>query len=280
MKSGNQQSKDEGKSTNGESKGERKMPCRKHDGEHDWRDCPDNKNRRPQSESKKEKEKSQKKDLHSTKGSDVTTKKTPMVWIDKKKEDKKKEDKKNRYKDLDYLSDNGSAMMVQASNNKQVNGITVVEVPGKEGTRHATTILIDNGFTGYAMMSYSFAEKLGYEFQCGKGESYRTTTGNMETMFSVTVTDVRLPALSHHRTFTATFKVAPPESGDFGYGIIMGIGMMDELGIDQSRTDKMITWGHDIKVTMVPIGYWTDACIQSICKANNKKEHAEPNSKN
>jgi hypothetical protein len=172
----------------------------------------------------------------------MTTKKTPMVQIDKKEEDKK-----NHYKDLDYLSDNGLAMMVQALNNKQVNGITVVEVPGKEGTRHATTILIDNGFTGYAMMSYPFAEKLGYKFQRGKGESYRTTTGNMETMLSVTVTDIRLPALSRHRTFTATFEVAPPESGDFGCGIIMGIGMMDELGIDQSRTDKMITWGTILK---------------------------------
>jgi hypothetical protein len=53
------------------------MPCHKHDGEHDYRECPDNKNRRSQSESKKEKEKSQKKNLHSTKGGDVTTKKTP-----------------------------------------------------------------------------------------------------------------------------------------------------------------------------------------------------------
>jgi hypothetical protein len=70
MKSGNQLSKDKGKSTNEESKGERKMPCQKHNGEHDWSDCPDNKNWRPQSKSKKEKEKSQKKDLHSTKGSE------------------------------------------------------------------------------------------------------------------------------------------------------------------------------------------------------------------
>jgi hypothetical protein len=77
----------------------------------------------------------------------------------------KKEDKKNRYKDLDYLSDDSLAMMVQASNNKQVNGIAVVEVSGKEGTRHATAILIDNGFTGYVMMLYPFAVKLGYEFQ-------------------------------------------------------------------------------------------------------------------
>jgi hypothetical protein len=101
------------------------MPCHKHDGEHDYRDCPDNKNCRPQSKSKKEKEKSQKKDLHSTKRNDETTKKTPIVKIEEKS-------KVNHYADLDYSLDNGLAMMVQASsNNKQVNGITVVEVPSK-----------------------------------------------------------------------------------------------------------------------------------------------------
>jgi hypothetical protein len=171
----------------------------------------------------------------------------------------------NHYVDLDYSSDNGLAMMVQVSNSKQVNGITVIEIPGKEGTCHATTILTGNGFTGYAIMSYPFAEKLGYKFQQSKGESYRTMTGNMGTSLSVTVTNVRLPHLSHQRTFTATFDAAPPESGDFGYGIIMGIGMMDELQINLSRTDKIITWGHDVQVSMVPIGYWTDARIQTIC---------------
>jgi hypothetical protein len=57
----------------------------------------------------------------------------------------------------------------------------------------------------------------------------------------VKIANVRLPHLSCQRTFTAIFEVAPPESGDFGYGIIMGIGMMDELGINQSCTDKIIT---------------------------------------
>jgi hypothetical protein len=85
-----------------------------------------------------------------------------------------------------------------------------------EHTCHATTVLIDNGFTGYAIMSYPFAELLGYEFQENKRESYRTMTGNIDTSLSVTVTNVRLPHLSHQRTFTATFEVAPPESGDFG----------------------------------------------------------------
>ena len=268
---GNQQSNNnKGKSNNGgESKGEKKMPCRKHDGEHDWRDCPDNKNRRPQSESKKEKDaaKSQtKKDLHSVQKEDATTKKTPIVRVDES------EAEKNRYHDLDYSSDDGSAMMVQASdsNSKLVTGITVVELPDKEGKRHATTILIDTGFTGYALMSHQFAETLGYEFQPKAIQSYRTATGKMETGNAVTVADIRLPAISRHRTFEGTFDVAPPESGDFGYGIIMGIGMMDELGIDQSRTTKMITWG-ELETPMVPSGYWTDACIQTVCKVTDAK---------
>jgi hypothetical protein len=109
MKSGNQESNKGGKSTSGKSKGEsRKNPCKKHNDTHEWKDCPDNKNWKPQS--KNAKEKSQKKDLHSTKATNVTTKNTPMVKINKEP----KEMQKNHYVDLKYSSDNGLAMMVQA----------------------------------------------------------------------------------------------------------------------------------------------------------------------
>ncbi len=57
--------------------------------------------------------------------------------------------------------------------------------------------------------------------------------------------------------------------------------MMDELGINQSHTDKIITWGHNVQVPMVPIRYWTDARIQTMCKhANTEKEHTDSASKN
>jgi hypothetical protein len=99
--------------------------------------------------------------LHSIQKEDATTKKTPIVRVDES------EAENNRYHDLDYSSDDSSAMMVQAleNNNKLVTGITVVELPDKNGKRHATTILIDTGFTGYALMSHQFAEHLGYKFQ-------------------------------------------------------------------------------------------------------------------
>jgi hypothetical protein len=51
----------------------------------------------------------------------------------------------------------------------------------------------------------------------------------------------------------------------------MGINMMDNLGIDQSRTEKVITWGPDIQVPIFPINYWTDTHIQAICKGAKPK---------
>ena len=76
-----------------------------------------------------------------------------VTIVENKEANDKKEVGKNHYKDLKYSSEEGSAMMVLASENKQVNGITVIEVPNKEGQQNATTILIDNGFSGFAMMS-------------------------------------------------------------------------------------------------------------------------------
>ena len=111
--------KNKGKQSNGGEKGKSKdekfKPCYKHDGEHDYRDCPENKNRRPQpqSESKKEKEKVPKKDLHSTK-KETEQKKTPMVKIVDQSEIN------NRYKDLAYDTDEDGSIMMLSANNKQV----------------------------------------------------------------------------------------------------------------------------------------------------------------
>jgi hypothetical protein len=67
----------------------------------------------------------------------MTTKKTPMICINKEPEVKQSD---NHYADLKYSSNNASAMMVQATKSNQVNGIRVIEVPAKDGTRHETTI--------------------------------------------------------------------------------------------------------------------------------------------
>ena len=70
--------------------------------------------------------------------------------------------------------------MVQTTNNKQVNGITIVEVFVQDGTHHVTTILMDIGLTRYAIN----------KVQHTKGELYHMMTGNMNTSLSVSVKNV------------------------------------------------------------------------------------------
>jgi hypothetical protein len=151
-------------------------------------------------------------------------KKTPVVRINEEPEIKAID---NRYSDLNYSSGEASATMVCAPSSDQVNGIAIIKTPTKDGSRFATTILIDNGCTGYAIMSHKVAKVLGYEFEPTSGQSYVTAIGQMNTKFQMTVDGIRLPHLSRHRTFSATFEIAPEESGDFGFGVIMGIDMMD-----------------------------------------------------
>ena len=70
--------------------------------------------------------------------------------------------------DLQYDdSDDASAMMVQAVENKarKFKGVTVIDVLAKDGAHLGTTILIDNRFSGYTIMTYPFASQLGYDFQ-------------------------------------------------------------------------------------------------------------------
>jgi hypothetical protein len=84
----------------------------------------------------------------------------------------------------------------------------------------------------------AFAKSLGYDFQPSNGEKYRTCLRNINTpKFQITITGIRLPHLRRMRTFAATFKIPPKESGDFRYGVIMGIINVDKLGIDLSRTN-------------------------------------------
>ena len=88
-----------------------------------------------------------------------STQKTPVVCINEEPEIKSYD--KNRFSDLNYSSDDASTMMVHAPSSNQVNGITIIKMPTKDGSCFGTTILMDNGCTGYAIMSHNVAETLG-----------------------------------------------------------------------------------------------------------------------
>ncbi len=170
-------------------------------------------------------------------------------------------------------------MMVQVVDHNRttplVNSITAVDVPAQDGTRYRTTILMDNGYTEYMIMSYPFAKSLGYELKHSQGRSYNTTNGLMTITLQVCINDIRLPHLSQTRTFSATIQVAPEQSGDFGYGMIMGCWQMDLLGIDTSCTEKVVTWGPDVSVPMVSTGYWTDNRIRSLLSCTSETPSAD-----
>ncbi len=133
----NNNSNKQGKSQSSGSKGgngnEKKQsnPCKKHDGAHEWKDCPDNKANQNKSKGDKNANKSDKKtknDLHSTQAVDKdkpAKKSTPMVRVGKT-------ETKEVDADLAYDSDDVSAMMVQSDNQQLAtpiyNGVTVIDV--------------------------------------------------------------------------------------------------------------------------------------------------------
>ncbi len=57
--------------------------------------------------------------------------------------------------------------------------------------------------------------------------------------------------------------------------MIMGCRQMDLLGIDTSRTKKVVTWGPDVSVPMVSTGYWTDNRIRSLLSPTSKTPSAD-----
>ncbi len=173
-----------------------------------------------------------------------------------------------------------SAMMVQVVDHNHttllLNSATIIGVPVQDGARYGTTILIDNGYTEFMIMSYPVAMSLDYELQAAQGRSYNTMNGVMTTNLQVLINDIRLPHLSWSRTFSATILVAPEQSGDFGYGMIMGCRQMELLGIDTSCMEKVVTWGPDITVPMTSTGYWMESRIQSLLSHSSETPLAEP----
>ena len=111
----------------GKSDKKKSNPCRKHDGAHEWKDCPDNKSNKSKAKSDKDSksDKKPKGNLHSTQSTNAPAKKsTPVVGINDKTETKEFDAV------LQYDSDDVSAMMVQGDSSRSppiYNGVTVID---------------------------------------------------------------------------------------------------------------------------------------------------------
>ena len=76
------------------------------------------------------------------------------------------------------------------------------------------------------------------------------------------VHNVKLPHLTNRRSFTVTLQVTPEMVGNFGYGIILGMKLMKDVGLDTSIQQQSITWGEELTIPMVPGNFWTKARLR------------------
>lgn len=119
-------------------------------------------------------------------------------------------------------------------------------------------MLVDQGFSGHAIVSYDFTRRLSYDLVPieGKGSTYMTVAGDVTTSHQIMVHNMKLPHLTNHRTFSATLQVMPEMVKNFGY--VLGMKLMKDVGLDTSVQQQNIVWGEELTSLMVPGNYWTE----------------------
>jgi hypothetical protein len=120
-------------------------------------------------------------------------------------------------------------------------------------------VLVDQGFSGHAIVSYDFTRRLSYDLVPieGKGSTYRTVAGDVTTSHQIMVHNMKLPHFTNRRTFSATLQVMPEMVENFGYGVILGMKLMKDVGLDTSVQQQNIVWGEELTI-LVPGNYWTE----------------------
>ena len=150
--SGNARNNDTDRSSDkpsSDSSGEKKSnPCRRHDGKHDWNDCPDNWKNQNKGSTDKPKKSSDKKEVTSTED-DSCANSNFMVQSD----DESVSDSSH--------SSNEFMDIMSSKPSESLHPITVIAAPDKEGKRTAAKILLDQCCTDQGLISFNFANKLG-----------------------------------------------------------------------------------------------------------------------
>eukprot|EP00956_Cyclotella_meneghiniana_P018179 scaffold30078_cov44-Cyclotella_meneghiniana.AAC.3 len=188
--------------------GKKKNPCRRHNREHDWDDCPDNwKNKNRDGKDKKSKDK---KEVTSTED-DSCANSNFMVQSD----DESISDGSH--------STNEFMEVTSSKPTDSLHPITVIAAPDKEGKRTAAKILMDQCCTDQGLISFEFAKKLGLSTRRADKDSYITAAGLFETHDGVELSNCMSPCLSSNRTFSVTLKLIPEENSKaLNYGVILG----------------------------------------------------------
>jgi hypothetical protein len=166
---------------------------------HKWKECPDN----PRNKKK---------------NGEVSSTETPATTAKPQKENKSfvrfKKDEKETDSDDESVESNDRKSLGELweisktfkTDDEELHPVTVI------GERLAASILVDQCCTGNGIISWDLAEALGFEMtEVPEPQKYKTTGGEFESRFEISVQDAILSCLSTNHTFNATFDMLPKE---------------------------------------------------------------------
>ena len=156
------------------------------------------------------------------------------------------------------IASGGEHYMIASSKPNDLHPVTLISMQTSKGEMIASTVLLDQCFTGGLLITSELASQLGLKMtECASNNSYTTATGVLKTTKQVKVDNIKLPCLSKTRRFKGVFEVIPKGASSTPYGVFLGSAKMRELDIDTSLRNNSITWGEDIAIPMVQRGHWT-----------------------
>jgi hypothetical protein len=239
-------------------------PCRKHDGAHLWKDCPDNwrnPNRNnttsgtssSNSNSSSQNSSSRKGTRGEVKSTENqrTSENSPMVRFD---DDCEADDEST----CSSHASRGELMeIVGKSHSQNLHPITIITLLDSNQKRVACKALLDQCCTDRGLISWEMANMLNLPTTSSEPKVFATANGSFSSNATLKLENAMLPCLSTNRTFAIELMVIPKEcSASMNYGVIIGQESMRLLDLDTSVRDNTISWG-DCEVNMVPRDYWT-----------------------
>lgn len=250
---------DNEKSNPGNEEKKQSQPCRKHDGAHLWKDCPDNwhnKNKDKDAEKQTHSNRNKRGEVKSTESGNSN--KTPLVRFaesDVEAEDESDDESRVSRGELMEI-----AMDVKSS--RGLHPITILTLLDKDKQRIASKTLLDQCCTDTGLISFELAKMLGLPTTDGNPRTFVTAAGMFTANKVLQIKDAMLPCLSTNRTFSIDLMVIPEKcSAEMNYGAIIGQESMRLLDLDTSVRDNTISWGEK-SIPMVSRDYWTAERIQ------------------
>lgn len=261
------------RSTAGEQDGKKQsQPCRKHDGKHLWKDCPDNwHNKTKSGDADKKGQANRSTKRGEVKSTESGNNKTPLVRFEES--DVEPDDESENESQVSR----GELMEIATDNvlSQSLHPITIITMLDKSKQRVASKALVDQCCTDTGLISWELAKMLQLPTIDGNPRTFITAAGTFTADKILRITDAMLPCLSTNRTFSIDLMVIPEKcSADMNYGAIIGQESMRLLDLDTSIRENTISWGEK-SIPMVPRDYWTAERIQQQKARLNKQPTAD-----